>query len=177
MVVFEHHYPLALREGAHRLGLAEDEVTCDRVKRYDRFADTGRVPPRRMLLDGYWYDCPQCGLRIKADNPETPLNKVLVNSDDEVFCQPKCAIAHEPIRQERNERFEVFKQRLQSRCPSLRFIAFYGGYPHRYDSARFEFPGGMFPGTVQEVEEGLRWCVSEVDAGAWELHAEQCGLF
>ena len=50
VVVFEHHYPLALREGALRLGLAENEVTCDRVKRYDRFADTGRYGVARILI-------------------------------------------------------------------------------------------------------------------------------
>lgn len=176
IVVFEHLHPIARREGAHELGLAEDDVNCVRERRYDRFAISGRVPPRQLLADGYWYDCPQCGTRIRADNPETPLKRVLVNSDNEVFCQPKCAIAHEPIRQERNERFETFKQRLQKRCPSLKFVDFYGGYPHRFDSARFEFPGGMFPGVVQEVEQGLRWCVSEVDAEAWQRHAEDCGL-
>ena len=175
-VVFQRLYPLALRDAALRLALPEDEVTCKRERRYDRFSDVGRVPPRQMLSHGYWFDCPQCGVRIQADNPETPLDRVLVNSYEEVFCQPKCAIAHESVRQERNKRFEAFKKKLQKRFPNLNFTCFYGGYPQRFDSAQFEFPGGMFPGTVQEIEEGLRWCVSEVDAEPWQIFAEQCGL-
>ena len=152
------------------LGLPEEEVSCERKRDYDRYTDYGRVPPRQMLADGYWFDCAHCGIRIQADNPHTPLDDIIVDADGEVFCQAKCAIAHTPIRLKRNKRFESFKQRLKQHYPNLKFIAFHGGYPHRFDQAQFEFPGGMFPGTVHEVEEGLSWCISEVDASAWKNH-------
>ena len=167
-MVFHHLPHLARQEAAFKLGFPEDDLTCDRNQEYDQFADDGRVPPRRMLADGYWFDCPHCGVRIQADNPGiTPLRNILVKTGDEVFCQAKCAVSHEPIRRELNQRFEIFKKRIQRRYPNLRFTVFHGGYPHRFNSAQFEFPGGMFPGTVQQVEEGLRWCISEGDLEAW----------
>ena len=49
----------------------------------------------------------------------------------------------------------------------LKFFEFQGGYPHRFDLARFEFPGGMFPGSVEEIEEGYQWSISQVDVIAW----------
>jgi hypothetical protein len=168
VVVFQHLFPMARREGAIKLGVSEDVVVCERKKDYDSFAEYGRVPPRRMLEDGYWFDCPHCEMRIRLDNPETPISNIVVEPSGEVFCNENCSAAHEPIRQQRNKRFESFKLRLKQRYPRLKFFEFQGGYPHRFDLARFEFPGGMFPGSVEEVEEGYQWCISQIDVIAWQ---------
>jgi hypothetical protein len=173
VVVFHNEFEIARLEGAHQFDLNEDQVSCIRESRYDCFADDGHISPHQMLADGYWFYCVHCGIRIHEDNPDTPLARVLVNTDGEVFCQPKCAIAHESVRKERNQRFEAFKKRLQEGRPDLNFVNFHGGYPQRFDRAHFEFPGGMFPGTVQETGEGLRWCVFEVDAEAWEKNEDE----
>lgn len=173
VVVFHSLFPAARREGARLLGLAEEEVLCERKRDYDRFAEYGRVPAREMIKDGYRFDCAHCGLRIEADNPRTPLQNIVIDGDGEVFCTSKCAVAHAPVRLERNQRFEAFKLHLIERYRDLKFFDFEGGYPHRFDRARFEFPGATFPGTVQEVEQGLSWCISEIDAKAWEHYIEQ----
>jgi hypothetical protein len=173
IVVFHNLFPDARREGATELGLPEEEVICERKREYDRFAEYGRVPPRQMLADGFWFDCAHCGARIQGDNPHTPLSNIVVDSDGEVFCQAECAVAHEPIRLKRNQRFESFKKKIRKRYPDLNFFNFHGGYPHRFDRAQFEFPGGAFPGTLQEVEEGLSWCISEVDAKSWQNYVKR----
>jgi hypothetical protein len=168
VVVFHHLFPAARKEGATMLGIPEDQAVCERKHEYDYYAEYGRVPPRQLLTDGYWFDCVHCGTRIEADNPNTPLSDIVIDSDGEVFCGSECAVAHEPLRLQRNQRFETFQQNLRHHYPSLKFFSFEGGYPHRFDRARFEFPGGTFPGNVQEIEEGLSWCISEVDAEAWQ---------
>jgi hypothetical protein len=170
VVVFNNLFASARKEGAMVLGIPEDQVLCERKQDYDQFAGYGRVPPRQLLADGYWFDCAHCGIRIDSDNPRTPLDNIVVDADGEVFCQAQCAMAHAPVRLKRNQRFEAFKRRIQQHHPDLEFSDFHGGYPHRFDRAQFEFPGGMFPGVVQEIEEGLSWCVSEVDAEAWHRY-------
>jgi len=76
-IYFARYAIVARRMGANEYGDGElAYVTCTRAPWADRFADTQDVPASVMVMNGWHFECCECGRRIDEDMPSLWENEV-----------------------------------------------------------------------------------------------------
>lgn len=167
-VVFHHHGLAARRLGAEQLGEDFDYLDCNRSPEFDQFAKDKKVPTKALLEAGWWFECHKCGKKL-PDEDFNPIEELAIDGDF-VFCNSDCKNKHEKDVNERNERFESFKKKVQSLRPDLEFTSFKGGYPWITMVANFTFPGAKYGGSVrdQNGDGGITWFITNADKSVWD---------
>lgn len=81
-IVFAETRGKAKAEGAVLLDRDFMEVSVDREKKYDQYADRGEVPKSVLISDGWWFTCCECEKMVDKD----ALLKGGEVNDNEVYC-------------------------------------------------------------------------------------------
>lgn len=164
-VVFHHHGLAARRLGAGELGEEFEYLECRRSPEFDHFAESGKVPTQALLDASWWFECNHCGKKVIDEEHDD-----YVVDGEVVFCNASCKSSHEKDIDDRNHKFELFKDKVKSMRPDLEFTEFQGGYPWITNVAKFTFPGAKYGGSArdQEGDENITWHIANGDLEIWK---------
>lgn len=97
-ITFARDKRQALRDGASRWHSGEPEY-CEatRAPWADRFAESGEIPAKEMIANGWHLECYGCGARIDEDwllDQGLPLSGVIGSQDSRTYCCARCKWRH-----------------------------------------------------------------------------------
>lgn len=169
-VVFHHHGLAARRLGSGVLGEEFEYLECRRSPEFDEFASSGKVPTQALLDAGWWFECHHCGKRI-PDEDFRPMENLVIKGDV-VYCDENCKCGHDKEISDRDQAFNLFKDKAKALRPDLEFTEFQGGYPWITNVAKFTFPGAKYGGSArdQNGDGNIEFFISNGDLEAWKQY-------
>ncbi|GIC29818.1 hypothetical protein VCSRO147_0623 [Vibrio cholerae] len=169
-VVFHHHGLAARRLGSEVFGEEFEYLECRRSPEFDEYAESGKVPTKALLDAGWWFECHHCGKRI-PDEDFRPIEDLVIKGDA-VYCDENCKRGHDKEISDRDQAFNLFKDKVKALRPDLEFTEFQGGYPWITNVAKFTFPGAKYGGSArdQNGDGNIEFFISNGDLEAWKQY-------
>ena len=95
LIYFAKHAVVARRWGADEFGEGDfGSVSCIRAPWADAYAESGRLPARVSIANGWHFECYGCGARIDSDylyDKRLPLAGIIGFQSGPVYCSSRCA--------------------------------------------------------------------------------------
>jgi hypothetical protein len=171
-IVFADSAVVARRNGASIFSDGEFScVSCQRAAWADEFAETGIVPAKVMIENGWHFECAGCGETIDEDwlnEEDLPLAGVIGQQHSKIYCCEICQCRdklNDAIKRDHEHRAILALQWfVHKRFPGVAFATRDNWKPHAYASQRngtwqvqqvvvsFEFPGMRIGAATCRIE-------------------------
>lgn len=80
------------------------EMYASRAKKYDKYADTKRIPIKELLQDGWWFCCDMCGTDHLDQSDIDEGNAFIFSEDDEYWTMVKGSLICKKCKEKLEER-------------------------------------------------------------------------
>lgn len=178
-IVFCEDLKSARQKGATVLYCDQEDVTCRRLIKFDIYSDKGIVPICERLKSGWEIESSFWGQRVDEtylDEHDQSVDDLIFSPDGmQFFVSMEECQAYAVEINERNDKFETFKQRMLKSYPMLSFKNFTGGYPYITFTAEFSFPGMKHGATIRwesDSDKDEQIYVAYGDTEAWNAFQE-----
>jgi hypothetical protein len=172
VVTFASSSAQARREGGNELDLTFEEVSfCRRAPWADEFAGQPFIPAKAYHEQGWWLYCNNCENQLYEDAEDDDGNPLqIVYTGRHAYCDKDCKDSREKQIADANAKGEAFRTKVLSERPNLTYTEFDTGWPKITMSAKFQFPGCQYGGSVrdQEGDGKLEWFIASADQAAWD---------
>lgn len=170
VITFATASATARREGGNELNLTFEEVEfCRRSPWADQFAGQRFIPAKAYHKQGWWLYCNNCENQLYEDAEDDegiPLQ--IVYDGRHAYCDQDCKDARDKEIDDANAKGETFKEKVLAERPYLTFTEWSIGWPKISMSAKFQFPGSQYGGSVSDhdADGTLSWFVAQGDKAA-----------
>ena len=177
VITFATNSATARREGGNELNLTFEEVEfCRRAPWADQFAGQPFIPAKAYHEQGWWFYCNNCENQLYEDEEDDEGNPLAIVYDGRhAYCDQNCKDALDKKISDANAKGEAFKAKVLAERPDLTFTEWSIGWPRISMSAKFQFPGSQYGGSVSDHDgDGtLTWYVAQGDKAAWDLYQQE----
>lgn len=177
VITFATNSATARREGGNELNLTFEEVEfCRRAPWADQFAGQRFIPAKAYHEQGWWLYCNNCENQIHEDEEDEEGNLLaIVYEGRHVYCDQGCKDARDKEIADANAKGEAFKEKVLAERPDLTFTEWSIGWPQISMSAKFQFPGSQYGGSVSDHDGdgALSWYVAQGDKAAWDFYQKE----
>ncbi|QXE08530.1 hypothetical protein GTQ41_05530 [Pseudomonas sp. AN-B15] len=177
VITFATNSATARREGGNELNLTFEEVEfCRRAPWADQFAGQPFIPAKAYHEQGWWFYCNNCENQLYEDEEDDEGNPLAIVYDGRhAYCDQNCKDARDKKISDANAKGEAFKAKVLAERPDLTFTEWSIGWPRISMSAKFQFPGSQYGGSVSDHDgDGtLTWYVAQGDKAAWDLYQQE----
>lgn len=177
VITFATNSATARREGGNELNLTFEEVEfCRRAPWADQFAGQRFIPAKAYHEQGWWMYCNNCENQLYEDEEDEEGNPLAIVYDGRhAYCDQSCKDARDKEISDANAKGEAFKAKVLAERPDLTFTEWSIGWPRISISAKFQFPGSQYGGSVSDHDgDGtLSWYVAQGDKAAWDFYQKE----
>jgi hypothetical protein len=177
VITFATNSATARREGGNELNLTFEEVEfCRRAPWADQFAGQPFIPAKAYHEQGWWMYCNNCENQLYEDEEDDEGNPLAIVYDGRhAYCDQSCKDARDKEISDANAKGEAFKAKVLAERPDLTITEWSIGWPRISMSAKFQFPGSRYGGSVSDHDgDGtLSWYVAQGDKAAWDFYQKE----
>lgn len=160
----------------------EDELDVVASPHFDKFAESGSVPPRELIKHDWHFECSGCGEPVGKDSYMEDRSgefdpDVFTYVGAAVYCSAACKENEDACKLRIAAKKEELAKAVHEAMGGLTITLLHALFEDGPYVARFTFEGAKHGGAAELLtpDAELRWSMANIDVEAWEAHKKAHG--